>query len=118
MAGACVTILKALFDTENRPIANPVVPTPDGSALVPYVGPTLTVEGELNKIASNVATGRNIAGVHWRSDSYNSLRLGQAVAISLLQEQSLLHNEQGASYNFRGFDGERIVVRNGGVFNS
>jgi hypothetical protein len=118
VAGACVTILKALFDTENRPIANPVVPTPDGSALAPYTGPTLTVEGELNKIASNIATGRNIAGVHWRSDSFNSLRIGQAVAISLLQEQSVIHNEQNVSYNFRGFDGERIVVRNGGVFNS
>ncbi|HEX6901545.1 MAG TPA: vanadium-dependent haloperoxidase [Thermoanaerobaculia bacterium] len=118
VAGACVTILKALFDTENRPIANPVVPTPDGSALVPYTGPTLTVEGELNKIASNIATGRNIAGVHWRSDSFNSLRIGQAVAISLLQEQSVIHNERNVSYNFRGFDGERIVVRDGGVFNS
>ncbi|HEV2844386.1 MAG TPA: vanadium-dependent haloperoxidase, partial [Thermoanaerobaculia bacterium] len=86
VAGACVTILKALFDTENRPIANPVVPTADGLSLVPYTGPTLTVEGELNKIASNIATGRNIAGVHWRSDSHASLRIGQAVAISLLQE--------------------------------
>jgi hypothetical protein len=118
VAGACVTMLKALFDTENRNIPNPVIPTADGSALVPYTGAPLTIEGELNKIASNIATGRNIAGVHWRSDAYESLRIGQKVAISLLQEQSVIHNEANPSYIFRGFDGERIVVRDGGVFNA
>jgi hypothetical protein len=116
VAGACITILKAIFDTENRPIPHPVVPTADGSALLPYTGPTLTIEGELNKIASNIATGRNVAGVHWRSDAFESLRIGQKVAISLLQEQSVIHNEANPSYIFRGFDGERIVVRDGGVF--
>jgi hypothetical protein len=116
VAGACVTILKAIFDTENRPIPHPVVPNADGSALLPYNGPTLTIEGELNKIASNIATGRNIAGVHWRSDAYESLRIGQKVAVSILQEQTKLHNEADPYYTFRGFDGERIVVRAGGVF--
>jgi hypothetical protein len=110
VAGASVTILKALFDTENAVIPNPVVPTEDGSALVPYTGPDLTVEGELNKCASNVATGRNIAGVHWRSDAFASMRLGQAVAISLLREQKAHYNEPGVRYNFRGFDGERIII--------
>jgi hypothetical protein len=118
VAGACVTVLKAIFDTENRNIPNPVVPTADGSALVPYTGAPLTIEGELNKLASNIATGRNVAGVHWRSDAYESLRLGQKVAVSILQEQTLLHNETKPSYIFRGFDGERIVVRDGGVFNT
>jgi hypothetical protein len=118
VAGACITILKAIFDTENRPIPHPVVPTPDGLSLVPYTGPTLTVEGELNKLASNVATGRNIAGVHWRTDAHASLRIGQKVAISLLQEQTKIHNEADPYFSFRGFDGERIVVRAGGVFNA
>jgi hypothetical protein len=111
VAGACVTILKALFDTENPIIQNPVVPTPDGQDLVPFVGTPLTVEGELNKLASNVATGRNVAGVHWRSDAYQSLRLGQAIAISLLHDYRTLHNEVGPFfYNFRGFDGERYTI--------
>ncbi|MFY9825938.1 MAG: vanadium-dependent haloperoxidase [Thermoanaerobaculia bacterium] len=118
VAGACVTMLKAIFDTENRPIPHPVEPTADGSVLVPYTGPTLTIEGELNKVASNIATGRDIAGVHWRSDTFSSLRIGQAVAISILQEQTKIHNEANPFYTFRGFDGERIVVRNGGVFSS
>ncbi|HYG62748.1 MAG TPA: vanadium-dependent haloperoxidase [Thermoanaerobaculia bacterium] len=118
VAGACVTILKALFDTVGRLIASPVVPNADGSALVPYTGPTLTVEGELNKLASNIASGRNVAGVHWRTDSHASLRIGQEVAISLLEEQTLIHNEMSPSFHFRGFDGETIVVRDGGVFDS
>jgi hypothetical protein len=118
VAGACVTMLKAIFDTENRPIPHPVVPAPDGSALVPYTGPALTIEGELNKLASNIATGRDIAGVHWRSDTFSSMRIGQRVAISILQEQTKIHNEANPFYTFRGFDGERIVVRNGGVFSA
>ncbi|RPH54836.1 phosphoesterase, partial [bacterium] len=51
VAGACVTILKALFD-ESYVIPTPVIPTPDGLALQPYQGPPLTVGGELNKLAS------------------------------------------------------------------
>ncbi len=110
VAGACITILKALFDTENRFIQNPMEPTPDGSGLQPYTGPALTVEGELNKCASNIATGRNLSGVHWRSDSFSSMRIGQAVAISVLRDQRLCYNEGPATYNFRGFDGERIIL--------
>jgi hypothetical protein len=115
VAGACVTMLKAIFDTENRPIPNPVLPNADGSALEAYTGPTLTIEGELNKLASNISSGRNIAGVHWRSDSHASLRIGQAVAISILQEQTKIHNEADPFYTFRGFDGEQIIVKHGGV---
>ena len=69
VAGACVTILKALFDTE-RPVTDfftPLEASDDGQTLNPYVGgdvSQMTIAGELNKLASNVATGRNIAGVH------------------------------------------------------
>jgi hypothetical protein len=110
VAGACVTVLKAFFDTENFVIPNPVQPTADGLALEPYTGPDLTAEGELNKIASNIATGRNIAGVHWRTDSYQSLRIGQAAAVAVLRDYKAVHNEFPVRFNFRGFDGERIVI--------
>src|SRR5262249_446464 len=33
----------------------------------PYTGAALTVGGELNKLASNIALGRDAAGVHYRS---------------------------------------------------
>ena len=55
VAGASVTMLKALFD-ESFPITNPVVPSPDGQTLIPYTGSDankLTLGGELNKLAAN-----------------------------------------------------------------
>ncbi len=64
-----------------------------GKKLKPYTGRPLTVGHELNKVASNVATGRNIAGVHWRSDGAESLLLGEQVAISILRDYKLTYNE-------------------------
>jgi hypothetical protein len=112
VAGACVTILKAVFD-ETFVIPSPVVASADGLSLQPYLsssGTPLTVGGELNKLASNVATGRNHAGVHWRSDAYWSLRLGQQLAISILRDQRGTYNERFNGYTFTGFDGETITV--------
>ncbi|MEO8354178.1 MAG: vanadium-dependent haloperoxidase, partial [Chthoniobacteraceae bacterium] len=109
VAGACVTILKAFFD-ESFPIPDPVVPTPDGLALSSYQGSSLTVGGELNKLASNIATGRNHSGVHWRTDAASSLRLGEEVAISVLRDQKLTFNEKFDGFSLTRFDGTRVVV--------
>lgn len=110
VAGACVTILKAWFD-ESAIIPNPVVPDATGTTLFPYNGSeTLTVGGELNKIASNVANGRNIAGVHWRSDSNASLKLGESIAISVLREQKSCYNEVFNGFSLTKFDGTTITV--------
>lgn len=111
VAGACVTILKAVFD-ENFVIERPVLPTPDGLLLDygSYDGPELTVGGELNKLASNVATGRNMGGVHWRSDAMESLKLGEAIAISLLRDQRALYNERFDGFTFTKFDGTKVTV--------
>src|SRR5206468_3952161 len=99
VAGACVTILKAWFD-ETQVIPNPVQPSPDGLSLLPYDGPPLTVGGELNKIGSNVAIGRNIAGIHWRSDAIEAMKLGEAVAISILRDQKNCSNESFRAFTF------------------
>ena len=112
VAGACVTILKAFFD-ETEVIENPVVPSDDGLSLVPYAGPDageLTVGGELNKIASNVAFGRNIAGVHWRTDAEEAMKLGEAVAISILRDEKACYNEDFAGFTFTKFDRTQITV--------
>ncbi|HLM43428.1 MAG TPA: vanadium-dependent haloperoxidase, partial [Myxococcaceae bacterium] len=95
ISGACATILKAFFD-ESAPIESPLVANADGTSLVPYTGADaaqLTVGGELNKLAGNISLFRDAAGVHWRSDYTESLPLGEAVAIGLLQEMSLTFNE-------------------------
>ena len=72
-------------------------------------GPPLLVGGELNKVASNIATGRNHAGIHWRSDAVESFKLGEACAIAILQDQLATLNE-GGSFQFTKFDGTPIVI--------
>lgn len=115
-AGACATVLKAFFN-ESTPIETPRVASADGTTLVAYTGSgatQMTVGGELNKLAGNIALGRNAAGVHWRSDYDQSLLLGEQVAIGLLQEQSLLLNEP-EFYQLTKFNGTTIRIHNGGV---
>ncbi|MFD7659135.1 vanadium-dependent haloperoxidase [Actinosynnema sp. NPDC059797] len=109
VAGACVTVLKAWFD-ESWVLPDSVVPNCDGTALEPYRGgDALTVGGELDKVASNVATGRNMAGVHWRSDFTEAVRLGEAVAIGVLRDHARVAHED-ASLGLTRFDGTRIAV--------
>jgi hypothetical protein len=117
ISGACATILKAFFD-ESAPIESPMVANADGTALVAYTGADaaqMTVGGELNKLAGNISLFRNAAGVHWRSDYTESLPLGEAVAIGLLQEMSLTFNEEDAFFQFTRFDGITIRISNGVV---
>lgn len=109
VAGAAVTMLKAFFD-ESAEIKNPVVPSADGLTLVPYQGTPLTVGGELNKIASNVATGRNIAGVHWRTDATEALKLGEDVSISILKDTKSCFNEPFSGFSLTKFDGTTITI--------
>ncbi|HKY05746.1 MAG TPA: vanadium-dependent haloperoxidase, partial [Blastocatellia bacterium] len=109
VAGACVTILKAFFD-ESFVIPDPVEATADGLSLIPYIGPDLTVGGEMNKLASNVAIGRNIAGVHWRSDATESLRLGEEIAIRYLREERACFNERFDGFGLTRFDGTTMIV--------
>ncbi|HEX6369157.1 MAG TPA: vanadium-dependent haloperoxidase [Longimicrobium sp.] len=116
-SGACVTILKAFFD-ESTPIENPLQASSDGLTLVPYTGADagqMTVGGELNKLAGNIAIFRNAAGVHWRSDYTESLPFGEAIAIGLLQEMSLGFNEDDGFFELTKFDGQKIRIFDGQV---
>ena len=109
VAGAVVTVLKAWYDG-SFVIAAPKVPNAAGTALNPYVGDTLTVAGELNKMAANVAQGRVIAGVHYRTDSTGGINLGEQIAIFVLRDQKLQFNEPFAGFTFTKFDGTVITV--------
>jgi hypothetical protein len=116
VAGACVTILKAWFDSGwvlrhgGSPIA--YEPLADGSGLNDLSGtlPTpLTVEGELNKLAANIAIGRNWAGVHYYSDYIESFRMGEQIAIGILEEQKLTYGEN-FSLTVTLFDGSTVRI--------
>ena len=111
VAGAQATILKAFFD-ETFVLRNTVVPTRDGTRLEPYRGPDrdeLTVGGELNKLAWNVAIGRDFAGVHYRTDAIQSILLGEKIAIEFLEQRKETWLESGA-FNFTKFNGEKVRI--------
>ena len=114
VAGACITILKFFFDG-NFVIPNPVVPGSDGLSLVPYTGGDagqITVNGELNKLAHNISFGHGIhAGIHWRSDTDSSIQLGEALAISMLQDRALTYNEK-FTVHFTKIDGTTATISN------
>ncbi|MEM7500060.1 MAG: vanadium-dependent haloperoxidase [Pseudomonadota bacterium] len=154
VAGACVTILKAFFDTS----AVFVKPAKSGGCEGHYVeghtwekgmptwkrwthgdtpcafvsdynvgsgkgeklvdagleeGVCLTLEGELNKLAANISIGRNMAGVHYFTDYYDSLRMGEEIAIGMLEEQALGYRTDRFVMSIPTFDGEvrRIGAR-------
>lgn len=123
VAGACVTVLKAYFDTSTvlsrrggddafrrfEAGDTPVHYVADGtgSALVEQLGGDafLTLEGELNKLAANISIGRNMAGVHYFSDYYDSLRMGEQVALGILEEQALCYPTDEFTMTVPTFDG-------------
>ncbi len=114
VAGACITVLKFFFDG-NFVIPNPVVPTDDGFLLEPYTGwdaGQLTVNGELNKLGHNVSFGHGIhAGIHWRTDTDVSLKLGEAVALSVLHDRAQTYNEK-FTVHLTKFDGTTATISN------
>ena len=117
VAGACATVVKAWFNdlaplSSIPGLANIVQPSEDGFSLVPYEGSDagqLTIGGEMNKLAANIAIGRNHAGVHWRHDYADSLPLGEAVAISVLNDMGQNWNENFEGFSFTKFNGQRVT---------
>ncbi len=126
VAGACVTVLKALFDGTHE-FANDemVVPVRDGTTgpvrlaqggsvsgvqltdletvdtlaggtggtvaatqaeIDAAADATVTVTDELNKLAANMAYGRNWAGIHYRTDGIEGFLVGEQAAVRYLQD--------------------------------
>ena len=73
-------------------------------------GAALTAGGELNKLAYNVAIGRDFAGVHWRSDGEEGLRLGEAVAMRALQDLRLTYTEAFPGFTLTRFNGTQLTI--------
>lgn len=153
VAGACVTVLKAFFQTFTTKdgVDTPIkfstlnerdVPYGPGQPIKAYVtgvvskpggdegvrtplpkaeADQLTIEGELNKLAMNVAMGRAMGGVHWRTDNTRSLVLGEAMAAQILANITIDVNER-PSFEFRTFtrraDGlpKKVTIRQGRIF--
>jgi hypothetical protein len=68
------------------------------------------VGGELNKLAANLALGRDIAGVHWRSDGIEGLKLGEAVTIELLTDLRTTYSEDFGGFSLIKFAGTSVTI--------
>ncbi len=144
VAGACVTILKAFFDTsaifarvtkgkgKNRDVqagffgAGQIArfrncgytvsfgayQAVDGGQRLDFAKTDcpLTLEGELNKLAANISIGRNMAGVHYYSDYYDSVRMGEEIAIGILEEQALGYVKDDFVLSLNTFDGDAVRI--------
>lgn len=135
--------LKKVFDDENKRATNAKTGPSDppggthtllqpgyrkkGTALDQFCDPQvyaeddadrITVGGELNKLASNVAMGRSMGGVHWRTDNTRSLRLGEEIAIEILRKRTAEYAERPVSFTFRSFDRQRVHITQGQVAKS
>jgi hypothetical protein len=113
-AGACATILKAFFDADYV-LPHAVEATADGAALEPWRGAGLTLGNEIDKLAANIALGRDAAGVHYRSDSVRGLFVGEQQALGLLRDYSRTYNERFDGFIVRKFNGDRVRITSGEI---
>ena len=95
VAGACTTILKAWFDCDHQLDFAFQAETKGKSQKLEEVqlDAPLTVGGELDKLAANISIARNMAGVHYFTDYWESLLLGERIALGILEEQKLTYPE-------------------------
>jgi hypothetical protein len=112
LAGTGVTVLKGVVN-ESYVLPAPVVPSRDGMRLEPYTGPPLTLGSELDKLAENCALGRETAGVHFRSDSYAGMRLGEACVLSLMRDRVQSIGAGAPTYSFTTIDGAKVTIAPG-----
>jgi len=126
VAGACTTVLKAFLDESvlmkdlaggSFAIVESVTGTETMAQLEtdaitdPAIVDVMTVGGELNKLASNIATARNMAGVHYRSDGDQGILLGEKVAIQFLKDIAATYNETFVGFSLTKFDGTTITIK-------
>ena len=121
VAGACITALKFFFDCTQdvRPLltaAGRDIYVPHEWAFSQRVHETdansLTINGELSKLAFNVSFGHGVhAGIHFRSSTLWSILLGEQVALSVLQDRAASYNEP-FNITITKFDGTTATISN------
>lgn len=134
VAGACCTILKIFYDgntlwqnlpriadgtkrVSNESGTNTFIiaqSNSNGTDLINYSGniSNITVNSELNKLAENISLGRDIAGVHYRSD--NGIEIGEQVAIyymkNIISTYNQTYNGTAPILTLEKFNGEVITI--------
>jgi len=134
IGASTVTLLKMFFDCEklwgslpgvisnslSGGVLHPVEAGVNGSTLTQYLGldvGSMTISGELNKLAANIGIGRNWSSVHYRSDYASSMYLGEQVAIHYMEDllSSMVENNLTSPHvpkiTFRKFNGNLCTVK-------
>ena len=122
VAGACATMIKFFIDGKQklRPLllaagSDIKQPTTDGLSLVNYTGAdrdSIDINGELSKLAFNIPFGHGVhSGIHFRSSNHWGILLGEAVALSVLNDRAKSYNEP-FTINITKFDGTTAVISN------
>ncbi len=85
IAGTCGTILKTMFANSHW-IDDYYVPGLDGAGRerIPVPSGHAGVYQEIDKLMSNIGLARMFAGVHYYSDHYWGIKLGEQVAVAFL----------------------------------
>jgi len=110
VAGACSVVLKALFD-ESALLPDCVHPTPDGLSLEPCPSSFApTIGAEVDKLAFNIAMGRNWAGIHYRSDALGGIRLGEEVGLAVLRDLVRCCTEEFEPLTLTRYDGTSVQI--------
>jgi membrane-associated phospholipid phosphatase len=120
VAGACATILKIFYDGCQK-WNYPVYESDSSGEELQDLSENLsnpfdmTVNGEINKLASNIAIGRDWAGVHYRSDGVKGILLGEQVAIEYMKDNLGMMFETRDEHcpvtiSFKGFDGCPVYI--------
>jgi hypothetical protein len=108
IAGACVTVIKFFYDINFKmTVFNP---DKNGENLI-KTDETITIGEELNKLASNIGFGRNVAGIHYRMDAKFGMELGEEVAISCLKDIVYTYPYKVNVY-IPKFNGEKVLISN------
>ncbi|WP_422050791.1 hypothetical protein [Shimia sp.] len=131
IAGGCVTVLKAFFrthDADQRPMSLKEAGAP--AAFVPEDGglnlketkgddapDVLTLNGELNKLAENMSLAGCMAGVNYYSDSFDSLRMGERIAVGILAEHMATFRSN-VTMTLETFDGDILTISGNGAGSS
>lgn len=107
-AAACGTILKAFFSGHRTFDAAFEADTEGDLRTVP--GQRLTIEDEIDKLIINIAVGRSMAGVHFRSDNSSGVALGERVGLALLQDVARTMPRKFGGFRFRDLKRQRLRV--------
>ncbi len=127
VAGGCVTMLKAFFNTVDNnddpvpwPSELPIVKVEEDSEgqqlrdiKSEFATKPITVSGELNKLAANISIGHDMAGVHFYTDYYESVRMGERVATGTLLEH-LSQVDEPLEIDFHSFDDDHVHLHKSG----